>query len=49
MLHNLILLETINITFSTSSDNWLKNIVPIIAAIITAIATIWAAKKQLME
>ncbi|MEW4603632.1 hypothetical protein [Staphylococcus hominis] len=45
MLHNLILLETINITFSTSSDNWLKNIVPIIAAIITSIATIWAAKK----
>ena len=45
MIHNLILLETINITFSTSSDGFWKTIIPILAALITGVATICAAKK----
>ena len=43
MIHNLILLETINIAFSNSSDSLWKTIVPIIAALITAAATIVSA------
>lgn len=45
MIHNLILLETINITFSTSSDGFWKTSIPIFAALITGVATICAAKK----
>ena len=43
MIHNLILLETINIAFSNSSDSLWKTVVPIIAALITATATIVSA------
>ncbi|MCG2338468.1 hypothetical protein K4O81_02945 [Staphylococcus epidermidis] len=43
MIYNLILFETINITFSNSSDSLWETIVPIIAALITAAATIVSA------
>lgn len=43
MLHNLILLETINITVSNTSDSWWKTYEPIIAAVITGGATVISA------
>lgn len=43
MTHDLVLLEAINIIFSTSSDSWWHPFIPIFAALITGFCTIVGA------